>query len=28
MPFDQTLDWITAHQAKVQDVPAIGRETG
>ena len=28
MPFDQTLDWITAHQAKVQDVPVIGRETG
>jgi len=28
MPFDQTLDWIAAHQAKLQDVPAIGRETG
>jgi len=28
MPFDQTLDWITAHQAKLQDAPAIGRETG
>lgn len=28
MPFDQTLDWITAHQAKLQDVPVIGREIG
>ncbi len=28
MPFDQTLDWITAHQARMQDVPAIGHETG
>lgn len=28
MPFDQTLDWIAAHQAKLQDVPVIGRETG
>lgn len=28
MPFDQTLDWIVAHQAKVQEVPVIGRETG
>ncbi len=26
MPFDQTLDWITAHQAKLQDTPAIGRQ--
>lgn len=25
MPFDQTLDWITAHEAKLQDAPAIGR---
>lgn len=24
MPFDQTLDWITAHQAKLQDAPVIG----
>lgn len=24
MPFDQTLDWITAHQAKLQDTPSIG----
>jgi len=28
MPFDQTLDWIIAHQAKLQDVPVIGRESG
>jgi len=28
MPFDQTLDWITAHRAKLQDAPRIGRETG
>ncbi len=28
MPFDQTLDWISAHQAKLQDVPVIGREIG
>ena len=28
MPFDQTLDWIAAHQAKLQDVPTIGRESG
>lgn len=27
MPFDQTLDWITAHQAKLQDTPAIGSKT-
>jgi EAL domain-containing protein (putative c-di-GMP-specific phosphodiesterase class I) len=26
MPFDQTLDWITAHQSKLQDAPAIGRQ--
>ncbi|MFW8596265.1 EAL domain-containing protein [Cribrihabitans neustonicus] len=25
MPFDQTLDWIAAHQARLQDAPAIGR---
>ncbi|MFD3190992.1 putative bifunctional diguanylate cyclase/phosphodiesterase [Sedimentitalea sp. HM32M-2] len=28
MPFDQTLDWITAHQAKLQDAPKIGRDVG
>lgn len=28
MPFDQTLDWIALHQAKLQDAPRIGRETG
>ncbi|MBY6067995.1 bifunctional diguanylate cyclase/phosphodiesterase [Leisingera aquaemixtae] len=27
MPFDQTLDWITAHEAKLQDAPVIGRQT-
>ncbi|KIC15276.1 putative bifunctional diguanylate cyclase/phosphodiesterase [Leisingera sp. ANG-DT] len=27
MPFDQTLDWIAAHEAKLQDAPAIGRQT-
>lgn len=27
MPFDQTLDWITAHEAKLQDAPEIGRHT-
>ncbi|WP_293573052.1 bifunctional diguanylate cyclase/phosphodiesterase [Phaeobacter sp.] len=26
MPFDQTLDWIAAHEAKLQDAPAIGRQ--
>ena len=26
MPFDQTLDWITAHQAKLQDAPVIGKQ--
>lgn len=26
MPFDQTLDWVTAHQAKLQDTPAIGNK--
>ncbi|MCF6233460.1 MAG: EAL domain-containing protein [Rhodobacteraceae bacterium] len=25
MPFDQTLDWIAAHNAKFQGVPTIGR---
>ncbi|MQY43503.1 EAL domain-containing protein [Epibacterium sp. SM1969] len=24
VPFDQTLDWIAAHQAKLKDPPAIG----
>ncbi|WP_372571697.1 putative bifunctional diguanylate cyclase/phosphodiesterase [Ruegeria jejuensis] len=28
MPFDQTLDWISAHEAKVQDAPRISRKTG
>jgi diguanylate cyclase (GGDEF)-like protein len=28
MPFDQTLDWIAAHQAKLQDAPRIGRDVG
>jgi EAL domain-containing protein (putative c-di-GMP-specific phosphodiesterase class I) len=28
MPFDQTHDWIAAHQAKLQDAPVIGRESG
>lgn len=28
MPFDQTLDWIDAHQAKLQDTPRIGRNAG
>ncbi|MDW3224700.1 MAG: bifunctional diguanylate cyclase/phosphodiesterase [Paracoccaceae bacterium] len=29
MPFDQTLDWIAAHNAKLQDVPRIiGNRTG
>jgi len=26
MPFDQTLDWIAAHNAKLQGVPKIGRK--
>lgn len=26
MPFDQTLDWITTHTAKLQDAPKIGRD--
>jgi diguanylate cyclase (GGDEF)-like protein len=28
MPFDQTLDWITAHEGKIQQAPTINRETG
>ena len=28
MPFDQTLDWIDAHAAKLQETPRIGRATG
>ena len=28
MPFDQTLDWIAAHEAKLQDTPRIGRNAG
>ena len=28
MPFDQTVDWITAHQAKLQEAPKIGRKSG
>lgn len=28
MPFDQTLDWITRHAAKLQDPPGIGRRAG
>ena len=24
MPFEQTLDWIAAHTAKLQDAPQIG----
>lgn len=28
MPFDQTLDWIAAHQAKLSDAPKIERGTG
>ena len=26
MPFDQTLDWIAAHRAKLRDPPRIGRD--
>ncbi|KJZ22141.1 diguanylate cyclase [Tritonibacter mobilis] len=26
MPFDQTLDWVINHEAKLQDAPAIGRQ--
>ena len=25
MPFDQTLDWVAAHRAKLRDAPKIGR---
>ncbi len=28
MPFEQTLDWTAAHEAKLQDTPLIGRQTG
>lgn len=28
MPFDQTIDWINAHNAKLQDAPKIGRNSG
>jgi EAL domain-containing protein (putative c-di-GMP-specific phosphodiesterase class I) len=28
MPFDETLDWISGHQAKLQEAPQIGRKTG
>ena len=28
MPFDQTLDWIVAHEGKIQQAPTIKRETG
>ncbi|WP_170765007.1 GGDEF domain-containing phosphodiesterase [Ruegeria lacuscaerulensis] len=28
MPFEKTLDWIAAHQNKVNRVPKIGRQTG
>ncbi len=28
MPFEKTLDWITAHQNKVKGVPKIGRQAG
>ncbi len=28
MPFDQTLDWIAAHNAKLLVAPRIGRDTG
>ncbi|MBT3143928.1 bifunctional diguanylate cyclase/phosphodiesterase [Ruegeria litorea] len=28
MPFEQTLDWIATHEAKLQGTPRIGRETG
>ncbi|SDC78018.1 putative bifunctional diguanylate cyclase/phosphodiesterase [Ruegeria marina] len=27
MPFDQTLDWIAQHRAKLQEAPRIGRQT-
>lgn len=28
MPFDQTLDWVAAHQSKLRDAPKIGRDAG
>ncbi len=28
MPFERTLDWITTHEAKLQDTPRIGRQSG
>ena len=28
MPFDQTLDWISRHRAKLKEAPPIGRQTG
>ncbi len=28
MPFEKTLDWMTAHQNKVNEMPKIGRQTG
>ncbi|MEC7257087.1 MAG: EAL domain-containing protein, partial [Pseudomonadota bacterium] len=28
MPFEQTLDWITNHAAKLADAPIIGRDVG
>ena len=28
MPFDQTLEWIRAHNAKLQEAPTIGRTAG
>lgn len=28
MPFEQTLDWMAAHRAKLKDAPVIGRKTG
>ncbi|MDU8928431.1 bifunctional diguanylate cyclase/phosphodiesterase [Alisedimentitalea sp. MJ-SS2] len=28
MPFDQTIDWITRHEAKLAQAPSIGRKSG
>jgi EAL domain-containing protein (putative c-di-GMP-specific phosphodiesterase class I) len=28
MPFDQTIDWIRTHEAKMQEAPLIGRTSG
>ena len=28
MPFDQTIEWIRAHNAKLQEAPTIGRSAG